>query len=65
MKVITTYIAFDGEEFTNEKDCLEHEEKMFEGTDKVKVYNANRLPIKNLFNHREFKEVDYLIVQSL
>ena len=65
MKVITTYIAFDGEEFTNEKDCLEHEEKMFEGTDKVKVYNANRLPIKNLFNHREFEEVDYLIVESL
>ena len=38
---------------------------LLEGTDKVKVYNANRLPIKNLFNHREFKEVYYLIVESL
>ena len=65
MKAVTTYIAFDGEEFANEADCLEYEAEMLEGADKVKVYNANRLPIKNLFNHREFEEVDYLIVESL
>lgn len=49
MKVITTYIAFDGKEFTNEKDCLEHEMEMCEGTDKVMFYTQDMKPIKDVF----------------
>ena len=47
MTKYTTYIAFDGEEFDDEDDCLAYERKLqatnFEG--EIFLYNINREPI--------------------
>lgn len=64
MKVITTYIAFDGEEFANEKDCLEYEAEMRKDTEKIKFYTYDMKLIKDVFG-KEMEEISFIIVNTV
>jgi hypothetical protein len=64
MKVITTYIAFDGEEFANEKDCLKHEAEMRKGTEKIMFYTRDMKPIENVFGER-MEETFFITVNTI
>ena len=64
MKVITTYIAFDGEEFANEADCLEYEAEMRKGTEKVMFYTHDMKPIKDVFGERMDKTF-FIVVNTI
>lgn len=64
MKVITTYIAFDGEEFANEADCLEYEAEMLKGTEKIMFYTHDMKPIKNVFEER-MEKTFFIVVNTV
>lgn len=64
MKIITTYIAFDGEEFANVKDCLDHEAEMYKGTDKVMFYTQDMKPIKDVFGEG-MSDTYFIIVNTI
>ena len=64
MKVITTYIAFDGEEFTSEKDCLEHEAEMRKNTEKVMFYTHDMKPIKDAFR-KNIDVIFFIVVNAI
>lgn len=64
MKVITTYIAFDGEEFANEKDCLNYEAEIRKGTEKIMLYTSTMKLIKDVFEVRA-ENVFFIVVNTL
>ena len=64
MKIVTTYIAFDGEEFANKEDCLEYEAEMRKGTDKVMFYTHDMKPIKDVFGE-EMDRIFFIVVNTV
>ena len=66
MEKIITYVAFDGTQFDDEDECVEHEfqENAKEYTDSFTLYNEAREPIKISFNIDALDKTKFIIIKE-
>lgn len=66
MEKIITYVAFDGTQFDDEDECVEHEflESAKEYADSFTLYNEAREPIKISFNIDALDKTKFIIIKE-
>lgn len=66
MEKIITYVAFDGTQFDDEDECVEHEfqENAKEYADSFTLYNEAREPIKISFNVDALDKTKFIIIKE-
>lgn len=66
MEKIITYVAFDGTQFDDEDECVEHEflENAKEYANSFTLYNEAREPIKISFNIAALDKTKFIIIKE-
>ena len=62
MKVITIYEAFDGEQFDDEIDCLEHELILKEKTTTLRAYGKRNKRLYDLYKDDTYNETMKIVI---